>query len=116
MYAPAALRPDSPARYFVGYLDGAPVAASECYLACGVAGVYNVVTLVQARRQGIGTALTAAALGAARTEGYRMAVLQASAASQSIFARLGFVVCGAVRVYKRSGRRPCPARSISRST
>jgi hypothetical protein len=29
-----------------------------------------------------------------------MAVLQASAAGQGIYARLGFVVCGAVREYK----------------
>jgi ribosomal protein S18 acetylase RimI-like enzyme len=94
------LSPGSPARYLIGYLEGEPVAASECFLAHSVAGIYNVVTLPHARRQGIGTALTAAALATAREEGYRTAVLQASANGQGIYARLGFAVRGEFREYK----------------
>lgn len=50
----AALEPASPARYYVGYRDGAPVAASECCLARVVAGIYNVVTLGAAARKATG--------------------------------------------------------------
>ena len=98
--AAAALDPASSARYYLGYLHGEAVGTSECFLAHGVAGIYNVVTLAHARRRGVGSALTSAALGAARSEGYQIAVLQASAAGQGIYARLGFVACGLFREYK----------------
>ena len=96
----AALASGSPARYYIGYLDGDPVAASECFLAHGVAGIYNVVTLPSARRRGIGTALTAAALRGARREGYRTATLQASAQGRGVYAQLGFVALGEFREYR----------------
>ncbi|MDP9352144.1 MAG: hypothetical protein M3P51_11455 [Chloroflexota bacterium] len=58
------------------------------------------MTLAHARRRGVGSARTSAALGAARSEGYRIAVLQASAARQGIYARLGFVAWGQYIEYK----------------
>jgi ribosomal protein S18 acetylase RimI-like enzyme len=97
--ASAALEPACPARYYLGYLDSEPVAASECFLAGGVAGIYNVVTLPRMRRRGFGTALTAAALAGAFSAGYRTAVLQASAQGQGVYARLGFVARGEFREY-----------------
>jgi ribosomal protein S18 acetylase RimI-like enzyme len=96
----AVLQPDCPARLFLGYAEGKPVAASECFLWGGVAGIYNVVTLTTARRRGFGSALTIAAILEASKTGYRTAVLQASAQGQAIYARLGFVQCGAFREYK----------------
>ncbi len=98
--ADSALLPNSPARYYLGYLEGVPVATSECFLAHGVAGIYNVATLTQARRRGIGTAITMAALKSARLEGYRTAVLQASAEGQDVYARLGFIPCGEFHEYR----------------
>lgn len=103
LVATPALEPDCPARLFLGYALGEPVAASECFLFAGVAGVYNVVTTARARRQGFGSALTDAALREAREAGYRTAVLQASAQGRNIYARLGFVECGAFREYKPVG-------------
>jgi ribosomal protein S18 acetylase RimI-like enzyme len=100
--AAAVLEPESPLRCYVGYLDGEPVSASECFVGHGVAGLYAVVTLRQARRRGFGTALTAAPLLDARASGYRTATLQASAGGQGIYARLGFLPCGAFREYKPS--------------
>ena len=97
------LEPDCPARLFLSYTLGEPVAASECFLYAGVAGIYNVVTTTRARRRGFGSALTIAALREARGAGYRTAVLQASAQGRNIYARLGFVECGAFRVYKPDG-------------
>lgn len=88
------LRPEGPSCCFVGYLDGEPVAASECFFSGGVAGIYNVVTLRHARRRGIGTAMTVAALDFARARGYAAAVLQASGEGERVYARLGFSICG----------------------
>ncbi|NMO18857.1 GNAT family N-acetyltransferase [Pyxidicoccus fallax] len=98
--ARVALAPDSPVRFYVGYLDGVAVAASECFLAHGVAGLYSVATVKAARRRGIGTALTLAPLLDAREAGYRTATLQASADGQPVYARLGFEPCGAFREYQ----------------
>ncbi|QSQ20001.1 GNAT family N-acetyltransferase [Pyxidicoccus parkwayensis] len=95
-----ALAPDCPARFYVGYLDGAPVASSECHLAHGVAGLYSVATVKEARRRGIGTALTLAPLLEAREAGYRTATLQASADGQGVYARLGFQPRGSFREYQ----------------
>jgi len=98
--ATPALASDCPARFFLGYAQGKPVAARECFLYAGVAGVYNVVTLTTARRRGFGRALTLAALQEAREAGYSTAVLQASDQGESIYTRLGFVECSAFREYK----------------
>ena len=88
--AVVALAPDFPARFYVGYLDGEPVASSECFVGHGVAGLYA----------GVGTALTVAPLVDARAAGYRAATLQASAGGRGVYARLGFVPCGSFREYK----------------
>jgi GNAT superfamily N-acetyltransferase len=98
--AAGTLGPGSPARYHIGHVGGRPVAASECYLAAGVAGIYGVVTLPGVRRRGYGTALVAAALRTAQAEGYTVAVLQAGAQGLRIYERLGFAPCGEFREYK----------------
>jgi GNAT superfamily N-acetyltransferase len=77
-------------RCFLGMLEGRPVAGSMLAPAGGVAGVYNVATLPGLRRQGIGTALTLAALDAARDAGHRWAVLLAEPAGEGIYRALGF--------------------------
>ena len=65
-----------------------------------MAGLYAVVTLPRARRRGIGTAMVVAPLTDARAAGFRTATLQASAGGQGVYARLGFLPCGAFREYK----------------
>jgi GNAT superfamily N-acetyltransferase len=77
-----------PWRHYLGRLDGEPVATTTVFLAAGVAGVYFVMTVPEARRRGIGAAITYAALRQA--EGVEHAVLGSSQAGRSVYAGLGF--------------------------
>jgi GNAT superfamily N-acetyltransferase len=77
-------------RRYLGILRGQPVATSALYLGKHVAGIYCVATVPAARKLGIGAAATLRALQEARTEGYQIAVLQASHMGRSVYQRLGF--------------------------
>jgi ribosomal protein S18 acetylase RimI-like enzyme len=77
-------------RHFLGRLNGNPVATASLFFGAGVAGIHNVATLPEWRRQGIGSAMTRAALRDARATGHRTATLHASDLGYSIYRRLGF--------------------------
>jgi ribosomal protein S18 acetylase RimI-like enzyme len=89
-YCAVGLNQDPPLRHFIGMLRGKPVAVASLFLASGVAGIYNVATVPEARRQGIGALITLEALRRARTAGFRVGVLQSSDMGVGIYGRLGF--------------------------
>jgi predicted N-acetyltransferase YhbS len=66
------------------------VATAALVPAAGLAGVYPVSTLPEARGRGIGAAMTAFPLLKARARGYRVGVLQATATGLPAYRRLGF--------------------------
>lgn len=81
---------DLPIRNYVGYLNGKPVATSCLFIGGGVAGIYSVATLLEARGKGIGTLLTLKPLQEAREMGYRIGALQSSEMGFNVYKRLGF--------------------------
>jgi GNAT superfamily N-acetyltransferase len=87
---------------YIGYLDGEPVAASTMLLDSGVAGIYAVATLPQARRRGIGRQMTAAPLLEARQAGYRVGILQASSMGYPVYRQMGFQDVCKYAVYLQS--------------
>jgi GNAT superfamily N-acetyltransferase len=96
---------DAPWIRFVGKAEGTAVASSGLMLFAGVAGVYNVATVPDARRRGFGAAMTTAAIRHAKDLGYRVAALGASAMGRGVYERMGFRDVCVVRqyVYEPSG-------------
>jgi ribosomal protein S18 acetylase RimI-like enzyme len=95
-----------PLLFYLGYLEGRPVATSLLFLAEGVAGIYFVATLPAVRCKGIGFSVTLEPLREARSMGYGVGILQASKAGVPIYRRMGFLEGCKMRSYVRmTGRR-----------
>lgn len=75
---------------YLAYLDGEPVAACTVAYGAGVAGIYNVATVEEARGRGIGRAVTLTPLFDAQHRGYRVGVLEASEMAYNLYKQLGF--------------------------
>ena len=87
---------------YIGFLNGTPVATSALVLDSGVAGIYAVATIPEARRRGIGRIMTVIPLLEARQIGYRVGILQASSMGYSIYKKLGFSDVCMYREYLQS--------------
>lgn len=85
--------------HFLGWLDHAPVAIASLLLHEGIAGIYGVATIPQARRQGIGAAMTLHAIHEARALGYSNVTLAPTDMSERIYRRIGFQDCCTVWHY-----------------
>jgi ribosomal protein S18 acetylase RimI-like enzyme len=80
----------SPFRHFLARVNGEPAATCSLFLGAGVGGIYDVATLPELRRRGIGRAVTRAAMSEARALGYRMAILHSSTTGVGMYRSLGF--------------------------
>jgi GNAT superfamily N-acetyltransferase len=76
--------------HYIGWLNDKPVSASSMFLGGGVAGIYSVATIPEARGRGIGSATTLTPLCEARTVGYQTGILHSSQIGVNVYHRLGF--------------------------
>lgn len=90
MFVGTGLGVELPWRWYLGLLEGEPVATSMLALSAGVAGIYYVATLPEARGRGIGTAMSLRPLLDAREMGYRAGILRSSEMGVGVYRRLGF--------------------------
>ena len=79
---------------FVADADGRPVGASACIAFAGTGWIGAVGVVPEARKQGIGGALTEMAVDWLRQAGADPVILQATALGRPVYERLGFVAEG----------------------
>jgi ribosomal protein S18 acetylase RimI-like enzyme len=93
---PGLLRGASPEEFHlrVARLDGREVGAVIAWDHEGDRGIFNLGTLPDARRRGVGTALTALLLHEARELGCATASLQSTPIAEGVYAALGFADLG----------------------
>jgi hypothetical protein len=87
---------------YIGLLNGTPVATSALVLDSGVAGIYAVATIPEARHKGIGRIMTMIPLLEAKQMGYRVGILQASSMGYPIYKKIGFKDVCKYRLYLQS--------------
>ncbi|HLI70229.1 MAG TPA: GNAT family N-acetyltransferase [Ktedonobacteraceae bacterium] len=99
MYATVGFGKGTAWRHFSGWQRGKAVASASLLFHAGVAGIYGVATIPEARRQGIARAMVLRAIQEARLEGYRIVVLSPTEMSEGIYRRLGFREYTRIRHY-----------------
>ena len=77
-------------RRYVGFSDGVPVCGSCVLDDLGVAGIYYVATVPEARRRGFATAITLAPLKDSSKLGVKVGVLHPSPMGYGVYKRIGF--------------------------
>jgi ribosomal protein S18 acetylase RimI-like enzyme len=77
-------------RHYVAYERDRAIAVASLFRDQGVAGIYNVTTLPEARGRGYGSAVTFAALYDGRAHGCHLGVLTSSEDGYSIYRKMGF--------------------------
>jgi GNAT superfamily N-acetyltransferase len=102
---------DPDVRIFSAYLDGRPVGSSIAIRTGAVSGIYSVGTLPEARRRGVGTAVTWAAVGAAVGWGATMVALQSSEMGYPVYRDMGFEVLNRYALFHRVDGGPPPIRN-----
>jgi GNAT superfamily N-acetyltransferase len=91
---------DEPLLPFIGWQNDQPVATCLLFLAAGVAGIYSVTTIPEARRRGMGGWMTLYSLQHARDMGYQIGILQSSEMGLNIDRSLGFKVLCKINMYR----------------
>jgi len=87
------------AQNFLAEVEGVPVGASSLSLCEGLAGLYYVCTKQESRGQGVGTAVTLAAMKEGSDRGYEVGILGASQMGFRVYQRVGFKEYFKLQIY-----------------
>ncbi len=89
-YGDTLLDPSISWTHYLALIRNMPVATSSLFVNGKVAGLYNIITVPQARDQGIGRYMTLAPLLKGRELGCDTAILHATDAGARVYGKLGF--------------------------
>ena len=85
-------------QHYIGYLDDKPVGTSSIIYAVGVAGLYNVSTLPEARGNRVGSVMSAIPFADAADKGFKIGILHSTEMGYNVYKRLGFQeICKLIR-------------------
>ncbi len=87
--------------YYLGFLNGNPVATGVLFEGEGAAGLFYIGTLPEVRRQGIALAMVKYLLNQAKTKSYHISVLQASEMGYPVYKKIGFKKYYTTKIYRR---------------
>ena len=90
IFSPANAGGDSRCRYYLGYLDGQPIARAMSFADGDVTVIYWLTTLRTHRGRGVGKAMAHRLLSDARQSGSRMAVISTPQTGLELCRQMGF--------------------------
>jgi GNAT superfamily N-acetyltransferase len=90
--------------FYLGYLKGVPASTSMSFYNENTAGFYNIATLPEFRKMGLGQALTAHAMQKAASDGMKFGVLHATRMGEPLYQKMGFSHCNELIVYWMKGK------------
>jgi GNAT superfamily N-acetyltransferase len=90
IFCPANAGSEPRCRYYLGYLDGQPIARAMSFTDNDITGIYWLTTLRTHRGRGVGQAMAHRLLSDARTAGSRMAVISTPQTGLELCRRIGF--------------------------
>jgi ribosomal protein S18 acetylase RimI-like enzyme len=85
--------------YYVGYLGVKPISTCSVFFSEDIAGIFDIIALPESRGKGIGSAMTIAAINAAKNRGYNTCVLTATNDAKYLYEKLGFIAVKQMAVY-----------------
>lgn len=90
---------DSAIQFFVGYIDGEPVATSSVFYAEELASIFDVIVSPKMRGRGLGKSVTLAAMEKAAERAYDVYALTATNDAKYLYEKLGFKSLKLMSVY-----------------
>ena len=87
--------------YYLGFLNGEPVATGVLFDGEGAAGLFYIGTVPKARRKSIAKTMVNYLLNEAKSKGYQISILQASEMGYPVYKKIGFKKYYTTKIYRR---------------
>lgn len=87
-------------QYYLGILNGKPVASAVLFKGEEAAGIFYIGTIPKRRREGIAKAMVYHLLNKAKNEGYNISILNASEMGYPLYKKIGFKKYYTTNIYR----------------